>query len=100
MKHGYKRIRSKKELINPDVYNVSEQKPFIMIFPDTSIAVIEVGLVSIRNLEQWDTGQIEKMNITVYDPGGTIFKSGGYKRYRQYKEKERRRKVKQKGADI
>lgn len=90
------KIKPKNKRINPDMYNLSKQKPLIIIYPDTSITVIENGAVDIEPETLWETGVITKINIHIHDPKGLAFTSGGYKRYRQYKEQERRKKLKQK----
>lgn len=72
---------------------LTSQHPFIIIFPDQSMMVMQEGEVETTPICQWDDGGRLHIDLHWYKEI-MIFKNGGWKNYKRFKEKKRREQLK------
>ena len=76
---------------------LSKQHPFIIIFPDQSMVVMQEGDVEITPVWQCEDGG--RLHIDLHwNKEVLLFRNGGWKNYKRFMEKERRRRLKEGSA--
>lgn len=76
---------------------LSKQHPFIIIFPDQSMVVMQEGDVGVVPIDQYEDGG--RMHIDLHwNKEVLFFRNGGWKNYKRFMEKERRRRLKEGSA--
>lgn len=76
---------------------LSKQRPFIIIFPDQSMVVMQEGDVEVAPIDQYENGGRMRIDLH-WNHEVLLFRNGGWKKYKRFMEKERRKRLKESSA--